>query len=156
MTRMKLNVCPALQFVVLLCFSRRSIASIYQSTGSLHSDGHSSNSMSPAPSPSPTHHPHGARQPHHPHRPHGRASTAPLRTPPTALRDGIVMPPPPSTHQQTPNGTPQRPTGLSGSMSNLSLSGSRKWNSTSDFRDQSPGPGAMARFVKVIIHHRLN
>ena len=27
---------------------------MYQSTGSLHSDGHSSNSMSPAPSPSPT------------------------------------------------------------------------------------------------------
>ena len=53
----------------------------------------------------------------------------PLRT--AAIHNAAPPPPPPSS-------TPQRP--LSGSMSNLSLSASKKWNSTSDFRDQSPGP----------------
>lgn len=72
--------------------------------------------MSPAPSPSPTHH-----QAH-------RSSTAPLRTP----LHGQMMGPPVTPQQ------PQRP--LSGSMSNLSLSGSKKWGSNHDFRDQSPGP----------------
>jgi hypothetical protein len=40
------------------------------------------------------------------------------------------------------------PRNLSNSMSNLNMSGARKWGSTSDFRDQSPGPNnaqAMAR-----------
>lgn len=89
--------------------------------------------MSPAPSPSPTHHNH------HTHHYHSRASTAPLR--------GQHMPPPPASGQNnalTPN-PKSRP--LSGSMSNLSLANSRKWNSTSDFRDQSPGPNSpMARY----------
>ncbi len=114
---------------------RRSVANMYQSTGSLHSDGHSSNSMSPAPSsPSPTH-AHLARHGHH--HAHSRASTAPIR--------GAVMGPPaapPPQHVAAP-GTPQTPSGsraMSGSMSYLSLSGSRRWNSTSDFREQSPGP----------------
>ena len=42
------------------------------------------------------------------------------------------------------------PRNLSNSMSNLSMSGARKWGSTSDFRDQSPGPNnsqVMARYV---------
>ncbi|XP_059086390.1 echinoderm microtubule-associated protein-like 1 isoform X5 [Tigriopus californicus] len=100
--------------------SRRPSNTIYQSTGSLHSDGLSSNSMSPAPSPSPTHR-------HHAHR----SSTAPLRTP----LHGQMMGPPVTPQQSQP---PHRP--LSGSMSNLSLSGSKKWGSNHDFRDQSPGP----------------
>eukprot|EP00095_Tigriopus_kingsejongensis_P006547 maker-scaffold515_size150689-snap-gene-0.37 protein:Tk06547 transcript:maker-scaffold515_size150689-snap-gene-0.37-mRNA-1 annotation:"hypha-specific g1 cyclin-related protein 1-like" len=94
--------------------SRRSAANIYQSTGSLHSDGLSSNSMSPAPSPSPTHH-HA-----------NRSSTATLRTP----LHGQMMGPPTTPQQRQ----------LSGSMSNLSLAGSKKWGSNHDFREQSPGP----------------
>ena len=96
--------------------SRRPVGSaVYQSTGSLHSDGHSSNSMSPAPSPSPT----------------------------QALAQNTMKAT--KAHQQkfasqaqyaTKGSLPQRP--LSGSLSNLNLSTSRKWNSTSDFRDQSP------------------
>ena len=123
------------------------MASIYQSTGSLHSDGQSSNSMSPAPSPSPTQHPSYRHRHYHPH---GRASTAPVRTPATALRDGIVMPGAPPASPSTMANGPQTPrsnnnnNSLSGSMSNLSLSGSRKWNSTSDFRDQQ-SPAAMGR-----------
>ncbi len=118
---------------------RRSVANMYQSTGSLHSDGHSSNSMSPAPSsPSPTHaqlmrHGGSGHHPHHHHHPHSRSSTAPIRgaTAGTPSR-GQAMPPPP------PPGTPSGK--MSGSMTNLSLSGSKRWNSTSDFREQSPGP----------------
>ena len=105
--------------LILQCSSsRRPVGSaVYQSTGSLHSDGHSSNSMSPAPSPSPT----------------------------QALAQNTMKATKISSHQQkfasqaqyaTRGSLPQRP--LSGSLSNLNLSTSRKWNSTSDFRDQSP------------------
>ena len=97
---------------------------MYQSTGSLHSDGHSSNSMSPAPSPSPTHHRVGAN-----------ATGAPQT---------------PGSAQMTPNAvTPSagQPRPLSNSMSNLAMSGgSKKWGSNSDFRDQSPAPnGSISR-----------
>ena len=124
-------------------FSRRSAGNIYQSTNSLHSDGHSSTSMSPAPSPSPTH--HNLSSHHHHHTPHhytSRASTAPIRG---SAAHGHHGPHPSTPNNSNLTATPKnRP--LSGSMSNLSLSGSRKWNSTSDFRDQSPGPNsAMAR-----------
>ena len=86
---------------------------MYQSTGSLHSDGHSSNSMSPAPSPSPTNL-KGANNPNL--RPHtsGGSSATPIM----------------------PSGS--QPRNLSGSMSNLAIT--KKWGSTSDFRDASPGP----------------
>ena len=35
-----------------------------------------------------------------------------------------------------------QPRNLSGSMSNLSLSATKRWGSTSDFREPSPGPNA--------------
>ena len=75
---------------------------LYQSTNSLHTDGHSSSSMSPAPSPSPT--AHGMRH----------------------MSPGGQM-----------VGTPQRP---SSAATNLH----KKWSSTSDFRELSPGPNQMA------------
>ena len=71
---------------------------LYQSTNSLHNDGQSSNSMSPAPSPSPT--THGTR-----------------RMSPGGQRMG----------------TPQRPSSATNSLH-------KKWSSTSDFRELSPGP----------------
>lgn len=103
-------------------------STMYQSTGSLHSDSHSSNSMSPAPSPSPTHlkimgnHHHA----HHQHR--GKKQSAGSNP---SGGTGIATPVMPSGSQ---------PRNLSGSMSNLSLSGTKKWGSTSDFREPSPGP----------------
>ena len=86
---------------------------MYQSTGSLHSDSHSSNSMSPAPSPSPTHLKMGQN---------GQKLSAGSGAAPT----GPVI----------PSGT--QPRNLSGSLSNLSLT--KKWGSSSDFREGSPGP----------------
>ena len=86
-------------------------SALYQSTGSLHSDGHSSNSMSPAPSPSPT---------------HALAQNTVKAT------KKIVS----QAHYCTKSTLPPRP--LSGSLSNLNLSTSRKWNSTNDFKDQGP------------------
>ena len=110
---------------LIINFSRRS--AMYQSTGSLHSDGHSSNSMSPAPSPSPTHHRVGAAAAGAPQTPGG---------------------PPMTPNAVTPSAGQPRP--LSNSMSNLALSGSKKRGSSSDltgsFRDQSPAPnGSIAR-----------
>ena len=98
---------------------------MYQSTGSLHSDGHSSNSMSPAPSPSPTHH-------------RGAAATA-------AGAPQTPGGPPMTPNAVTPSAGQPRP--LSNSMSNLAMSGGpKKWGSNSDFRDQSPAPnGSIAR-----------
>ena len=96
----------------LFFFSRRSVGSaLYQSTGSLHSDGHSSNSMSPAPSPSPTH---------------------ALAQNTVKASKKIVS----QAHYGPKSTLPTRP--LSGSLSNLNLSTSRKWNSTNDFKDQGP------------------
>jgi len=97
--------------------SRRPVGSaVYQSTGSLHSDGHSSNSMSPAPSPSPT---------------QALAQSTMKATKISSHHQKIISP----TQYATRALLPQRP--LSGSLSNLNLSTSRKWNSTSDFREQS-------------------
>ena len=87
---------------------------MYQSTGSLHSDSHSSNSMSPAPSPSPTHLKSAGQN--------GQKLSAGSGPHPP----GAVM----------PSGT--QPRNLSGSLSNLSLT--KKWGSSSDFREGSPGP----------------
>ena len=97
---------------VYFFFSRRTVGSaLYQSTGSLHSDGHSSNSMSPAPSPSPTH---------------------ALAQNTVKASKKIVS----QAHYGPKSTLPTRP--LSGSLSNLNLSTSRKWNSTNDFKDQGP------------------
>merc|ERR1719188_264120 len=71
--------------------------------------------MSPAPSPSPT-------------QVLSTMKTAKIST----NHQKIIKSP---LHATKPS-LPQRP--LSGSLSNLTLTGSRKWNSTSDFRDQSP------------------
>ena len=91
-------------------------SAVYQSTGSLNSDGHSSNSMSPAPSPSPT---------------QALAQSTMKATKISSHHQKIISP----TQYATRALLPQRP--LSGSLSNLNLSTSRKWNSTSDFREQS-------------------
>ena len=104
------------KFQFISHYSRRSVA-VYQSTGSLHSDGHSSNSMSPAPSPSPTQ----------------VLLQSTMKTAKTSTNHQKIIKSP--LHATKPS-LPQRP--LSGSLSNLTLTGSRKWNSTSDFRDQSP------------------
>lgn len=77
--------------------------SLYQSTNSLHNDGQSSNSMSPAPSPSPTTHP--------------------------------VRHPSPGVQRLS---TPQRPSSASTGLH-------KKWSSTSDFRELSPGPNQISR-----------
>ncbi len=101
---------------------------MYQSTGSLHSDSHSSNSMSPAPSPSPTHLKAASNRHHREHGPSG------LATP--------VMP------------SGSQPRNLSGSMSNLSLT--KKWGSTSDFREPSPSPGQVGQNGQThAVHKRL-
>jgi len=98
--------------VLPMTTSRRTVGSaLYQSTGSLHSDGHSSNSMSPAPSPSPTH--------------------ALAQNTVKASKKIISQ-----AHYGPKSTLPTRP--LSGSLSNLNLSTSRKWNSTNDFKDQGP------------------
>lgn len=78
---------------------------LYQSTSSLHTDGQSSNSMSPAPSPSPT-------------------TPGPRHVSPGG-------------HRLAQPHTPTRP--MSASMGLH-----KKWSSTSDFRDLSPGPNQMS------------
>jgi len=100
-------------------------STMYQSTGSLHSDN-SSNSMSPAPSPSPTH------------------LKVTQKNSGTASSTGMATPVMPSGSQ---------PRNLSGSMSNLSLSATKRWGSTSDFREPSPGPNASPNGQAV--HRRL-
>ena len=101
-------------------------STMYQSTGSLHSDGHSSNSMSPAPSPSPTQlrNAAGQRQQQHPQSP-----ATPNANGGGGGAGGVAIP------------SGSQPRNLSGSMSNLTLSATKnKWGSSSDFRDGSPGP----------------
>ena len=93
-------------------------STMYQSTGSLHSDSHSSNSMSPAPSPSPTHL-KGVG--------HNGQKLSAGSGPVSQSGGGPII----------PSGT--QPRNLSGSLSNLSLT--KKWGSSSDFREGSPGPG---------------
>ena len=98
-------------------------SALYQSTGSLHSDGHSSNSMSPAPSPSPTH---------------------ALAQNTVKASKKIVS----QAHYGPKSTLPTRP--LSGSLSNLNLSTSRKWNSTNDFKDQGPLSNIRYLFISTI------
>ncbi|CAB4061736.1 unnamed protein product [Lepeophtheirus salmonis] len=115
-------------------------SALYQSTGSLHSDGHSSNSMSPAPSPSPTHNQIRSKNNNNSNINVKQFST-PSQRPHQSLipQDVHHM----STHNHISNHNNNRSSSLSGSMTNLT--NSKKWNSTSDFRDHSPGPNNVQR-----------
>ncbi|XP_071743387.1 echinoderm microtubule-associated protein-like 2 isoform X11 [Lepeophtheirus salmonis] len=118
--------------------NRRS--ALYQSTGSLHSDGHSSNSMSPAPSPSPTHNQIRSKNNNN-NNINVKQFSTPSQRPHQSLipQDVHHM----STHNHISNHNNNRSSSLSGSMTNLT--NSKKWNSTSDFRDHSPGPNNVQR-----------
>ncbi|XP_071743386.1 echinoderm microtubule-associated protein-like 2 isoform X9 [Lepeophtheirus salmonis] len=115
-------------------------SALYQSTGSLHSDGHSSNSMSPAPSPSPTHNQIRSKNNNN-NNINVKQFSTPSQRPHQSLipQDVHHM----STHNHISNHNNNRSSSLSGSMTNLT--NSKKWNSTSDFRDHSPGPNNVQR-----------
>eukprot|EP00096_Caligus_rogercresseyi_P015687 TRINITY_DN815_c0_g1_i1.p2 TRINITY_DN815_c0_g1~~TRINITY_DN815_c0_g1_i1.p2 ORF type:complete len:449 (-),score=82.12 TRINITY_DN815_c0_g1_i1:2051-3397(-) len=115
--------------------NRRS--ALYQSTGSLHSDGHSSNSMSPAPSPSPTHNQIRSKNNNNSN------GGSKLFSTPSARPHQSLNPSHENSNQHASTLNNNRSSSLSGSMTNLT--NSKKWNSTSDFRDHSPGPNNVPR-----------